>query len=270
MSAKRIARNADRRVRNHLAMDPLSERKRNSTIGILFNTLTGRAVNSRSRLAGLGGLGIACALAGCATTVTHPIPISQTIEPAHVTSNSLAMKTAVVIPDELNRYRPEVLPSTGGEHAFAFEIGRALGKTLFRSAKSVYGNSTLLEAMPRPGAYGAVLVFSLEERKVELSFEQDERFGRSGRAYAAMAVMMEVYDGLSLTPLKKTKVNGKGFLIRPVSAPAAPDAQRVYASAVESCIQQLADKVAALLADGFGDLTSPRTSSPTLPGAPPT
>ena len=72
------------------------------------------------------------------------------------------------------------------------------------------------------------------------------------------------------SPLKKTKVNGKGFLIRPVSAPAAPDAQRVYASAVESCIQQLADKVAALLADGFGDLTSPRTSSPTLPGAPPT
>ncbi len=66
-----------------------------------------------------------------------------------------------------------------------------------------------------------------------------------------MAVTVEVYDGITMAPIRKSTVSGVGFVGKGNSD--AFSSNQVFAKAVEAGIQQLADNVANMLVGGFGE-----------------
>src|SRR5207253_11325392 len=95
-------------------------------------------------------------------------------------------------------------------------------------------------------AYAPLIVYTSQKSQIEFAFE--ERLTPSAGAYNLITVSVEVFNGKTMFPLHSSTVNGRAFLIRALGKVASPEAEKVFAAAIESSIQQLAGNAAALLA----------------------
>jgi len=202
----------------------------------------------------IGKCGSACLIAtvliallvGCAEK--HVVSLNASIRPAASATKKLSASVAVVCPDSTKSYRKHVQAITlnGHLHSYDFEIGPALCKALLRSVGAVYLRPVEIPKMPPAGKHAAVVVFSIQHGQIDVAFE-DNPFKASARASSALAVAVELFEGKTLTFLHSSTLNGKAFLIRPLEKVSSPEAQKVFAAAIEASIQQLSDNAVTLL-----------------------
>lgn len=157
---------------------------------------------------------------------------------------------AVIFSSEMPTYVDSVRPSSylGSAHTYNFELGKALCSALHRSVETVYENATLTKSIQPQDKYDRIIKFSLADSNIDVYF-QEGFLTPTARASFSISVTIEAYDG-SGKILRKTTVNGNGFSSKNADAFSA---NKVFAAAAESAIQQVADNVANLLISGFAE-----------------
>jgi hypothetical protein len=194
-------------------------------------------------------------LVGCAQK--HAVTINSGIVPAPVASPRLSGGVAVLCADTLRSYRHHVdsVQVRSEFHSYDFEIGAALCNALVRSVGSVYATPVRVAKRPSPDRYPVVIVFSLKQSQIEVSFE--ERLTPSARALSTFAVTMALSSGRTMAPIRSSAVIGRAFLIRALGNVSSREAEKVFAAAIEASIQQLADNAAALLTQWATEVPPP-------------
>jgi len=185
-------------------------------------------------------------LLGC--TQKHPVSIGSDVPPPPVAKTNVQASVAVSFKKPMRSYRQHVdaIRLLNDFHSYDFEIGPTLCNALLRSVDNAYSSVAEISQPASPGDYALVIVFSLQKSQIDVSFE--ERLAPSARAYSLFAVSVEVFNGKTMVPLHSSTVNGRAFLIRALGKVSSPEAEKVFAAAIESSIQQLAGNAAALLA----------------------
>lgn len=188
-------------------------------------------------------------LGACA--VRHSVMLNPSVKAPATSSSKLPVTVAVVFPESMKSYRKEA-PSiwlNGELHNYEFSLGRSLCQTLFRSISALYENSVEKSRVPAPGEREFILVFSLTHTQIDVSVEEG-RFKPAARAYSLVTVSVELFNGKTLALLRSFKVSGRGFLIRPLDVVSSREAEKVFTQAIETSLQDVADRVADLLAGG--------------------
>ena len=185
-------------------------------------------------------------LLGC--TQKHPVSLSSDIPPPPVAKTNVQARVAVFFKESMRSYRHHVdaIRLLNDFHSYDFEIGPTLCNALLRSVNNAYSSVAEISRPASPGDYPLVIVFSLQKSQIDVSFE--ERLTPSARAYSLFAVSVDVFNGKTMVPLHNSTLNGRAFLIRALGKVSSREAEKVFAAAIESSIQQLASNAVALFA----------------------
>ena len=190
---------------------------------------------------------ITALLLGCAQK--HSVPLSSGIPPSAAAKTKVqAPRVAVSFKEPMRSYRHHVdaIRLMNEFHSYDFEIGPSLCNALLRSVNAAYSSVAEISQTASPGKHVLVIVFSLQKSQIDVSFE--EKLTPSARAYSLFAVSVDVFNGKTMVPLHSSTLNGRAFLIRALGKVSSGEAEKVFAAAIESSIQQLADNATALLA----------------------
>ena len=185
-------------------------------------------------------------LLGC--TQKHPVSLSPGTPPPPMSKTNVQARVAVFFKGPMRSYRHHVdaIRLMNDFHSYDFEIGPTLCNALLRSVEAAYSSVAEISRPASPGDYALVIAFSLQKSQIDVSFE--ERLTPSARAYSLFAVSVEMFNGKTMVPLHSSTLNGRAFLIRALGKVSSREAEKVFAAAIESSIQQLASNAAALLA----------------------
>jgi hypothetical protein len=185
-------------------------------------------------------------LLGC--TEKHSVSLSSGIPPPAAAKTNVQARVGVFFKEPMRSYRHHVdaIRLMNDFHSYDFEIGPTLCNALLRSVATAYSSVAEISRPASPGDYALVIVFSLQKSQIDVSFE--ERLTPSARAYSLFAVSVDVFNGKTMVPFHSSTLNGRAFLIRALGKVSSREAEKVFASTIESSIQQLADNAAALLA----------------------
>ena len=186
-------------------------------------------------------------LLGCAQK--HSVPLSSGIPPSAAAKTKVqAPRVAVSFKEPMRSYRHHVdaIRLMNEFHSYDFEIGPSLCNALLRSVNAAYSSVAEISQTASPGKHVLVIVFSLQKSQIDVSFE--DRLTPSARAYSLFTVSVDVFNGKTMVPLHSSTLNGRAFLIRALGKVSSGEAEKVFAAAIESSIQQLADNATALLA----------------------
>jgi hypothetical protein len=203
----------------------------------------------RGRVIGLSRLCmvlVTALLLGC--TQKHPVSLSSDIPPPPVAKTNVQARVAVFFKEPMRSYRHHVdaIRLLNDFHSYDFKIGPTLCNALLRSVNNAYSSVAEISRPASPGDYPLVIVFSLQKSQIDVSFE--ERLTPSARAYSLFVVSVDVFNGKTMVPFHSSTVNGRAFLIRALGKVSSQEAEKVFAAAIESSIQQLAGNAVALLA----------------------
>jgi len=190
---------------------------------------------------------ITALLLGCAQK--HSVPLSSGIPPSAAAKTKVqAPRVAVSFKEPMRSYRHHVdaIRLMNEFHSYDFEIGPSLCNALLRSVNAAYSSVAEISQTASPGNHVLVIVFSLQKSQIYVSCE--EKLTPSARAYSLFTVSVDVVNGKTMVPLHSSTLNGRAFLIRALGKVSSGEAEKVFAAAIESSIQQLADNATALLA----------------------
>jgi len=190
---------------------------------------------------------ITALLLGCAQK--HSVPLSSSVPPSAAAKNNVQVpRVAVSFKEPMRSYRHHVdaIRLMNEFHSYDFEIGPSLCNALLRSVNAAYSSVAEISQTASPGKHVLVIVFSLQKSQIDVSFE--EKLTPSARAYSLFTVSVDVVNGKTMVPLHSSTLNGRAFLIRALGKVSSGEAEKVFAAAIESSIQQLADNATALLA----------------------
>ena len=185
-------------------------------------------------------------LLGCAQK--HSVPLSSGIPPPAAAKTNVQARVVVSFKEPMRSYRYHVdaIRLMNEFHSYDFEIGPILCNALLRSVNAAYSSVAEISQPASPGKHVLVIVFSLQKSQIDVSFE--EKLTPSARAYSLFTVSVDVFNGKTMVPLHSSVLNGRAFLIRALGKVSSGEAEKVFADAIESSIQQLADNATALLA----------------------
>ena len=183
---------------------------------------------------------------GCA----HQVTLRTTIQPNALIAKKLPKTVAVIFSGEMPTYVESVKPSSfaGSAHTYNFELGKALCPALFRSVETVYDKVILSKSIQPQDQYDGIIKFSLANSNMDVYF-QEGFLSSTAKANCSISVTIEAYDN-SGKLLRKTTVNGSGFSSKGTDVFSA---NKSFAAAAETAIQQIADNVANLLISGFAE-----------------
>ena len=183
---------------------------------------------------------------GCA----HQVTLRTTIQPNALIAKKLPKTVVVIFSGEMPTYVESVKPSSfaGSAHTYNFELGKALCPALFRSVETVYDKVILSKSIQPQDQYDGIIKFSLANSNMDVYF-QEGFLSSIAKANCSISVTIEAYDN-SGKLLRKTTVNGSGFSSKGTDVFSA---NKSFAAAAETAIQQIADNVANLLISGFAE-----------------
>jgi hypothetical protein len=186
-------------------------------------------------------------VSGCA----HSIAISPTLTPAAMVADKRDKTVGVIFAPDIAAYVESASPSSwaGSAHSYTITIGPAICACLLKSVEASYISVVCVEQPPSAGQFDRVLKFAMQNSSMDVYF-QDGFLTSNAKSTYAVSVIMEAYDGATMTLLGRTSVSGSGFGSR---ATDAFSADKSFALTAENGVQQVCDGVANMLISGFAE-----------------
>jgi len=182
---------------------------------------------------------------------SHNVMLNPNIQPNAFSSTKSPSSVGVIFSDELKNHVETVNPSSysGSAHTYNFEIGKPLSGALLRSVQIAYQDVLEVNTLESSEKFDKILKFTLQQSNMDIYF-QEGFFTPNAKANCTLSIGIEAYDGKSNELLQMTTINGSGFSSK---ATDAFNANKSFAQAVETSIQQITDTVANLLNSGFAE-----------------
>jgi hypothetical protein len=187
---------------------------------------------------------------GCA----HNIMISPTLTPTALTGTKHNSSVGVYFAPDILAYSESTSPSStsGSAHTYNVAIGQSVTACLLKAVAVAYDPVVAVATPPGSGEFDRVIQFSMQNSNFDVNF-QDGFLTTNAKSQYTVAIVIEAYEGKSLTLLGKSSVTGNAFGSKQ-SGPFGSD--QAFAETVETGVQQVCDGVANLLISGFAEGTS--------------
>ena len=186
--------------------------------------------------------------AGC----FHVETIRTSIAPTATKTKKYLAKIAVHFSAPLEQRVEVKKPVTtyGNKHTYNYIMGPSLRAALIRSVESAYSNVSFSKIIPSIGEFERIVSFDLQGSRIIVEFIPGF-LRQEAKAIAVIDVAMDVIDGSSLKTIRRLNLQGSVTSIKDASDYA--HGSKLFTSAMEDAIQQLAEKAFQLLISGAAE-----------------